>query len=97
MADTLEIPETFTPQRTYGVYLEWDHDDTDISLAISDRILGFKSDGLIVTDQIAGPCWSYQLSVTGKTEKRVRDFVDKVFRLLKRRGAQLYHLSGTVP
>ena len=93
----MDIPATYTPQQLYGVYLEWDHPDTSISLEISDQITRrLKQTGVSVDDRAWGPCWSHQLCISGTSETHVRRFVEKVLRLLKRRRAELHHLGGLI-
>jgi CO dehydrogenase/acetyl-CoA synthase alpha subunit len=92
----LPIPETFKPQPLFVVYLEWDHADDDIGTTIYERIAKFKSDGMLISDQMAGACWSYNLTIMGKTERATRLFAEKVLRLLRRRKADLYYLSGLI-
>ena len=42
-----QIPSSIKARTIYQVEIEWDHEDYDVSLSISDRVLKFKgSDGL---------------------------------------------------
>lgn len=87
------FPTTITPEVVYTVCFEWDHDDSDKALKAVDSIYKLKQpDDVEFTDNAAGPCWSYQLTITGKNLKRVKAFSEKVFRLLNRRGCYLVDL-----
>jgi hypothetical protein len=91
---SIEYPASVTPEKIYQVYIEWDLDDTDKFLEVTDAINKFKHNHSFVrhTDQGCGPCWNAYIRIFGSKEKHVKQFAEKVLRLLKRRGCTLYAL-----
>ena len=45
------------------------------------------------TDQIGGACWNAYLQIQGTNFGEVKEFSEKVLRLMKRRGCTLYELN----
>lgn len=91
---TIPFPDSIRPKTMFEVYLEWDHEDNDKGLAVYDAIDKLKCpEGVYHTDQGAGACWSYYLRIYGEHFGHVKDFSEKVLRLMKRRGCDLYALE----
>ena len=78
----------------FEVYIEWDHDDPDVYLSVSKAIDKFKCpDGVGHTDRGCGPCWTGYIRIFGDHFGHVKEFSEKVLRLMKRRGCVLYALE----
>lgn len=91
---TIPYPESIRPKTMFEVYIEWDHEDTDKGLAVHDAIDKLKCpEGVYYTDQGAGACWTAYLRIYGEHFGNVKEFSEKVLRLMKRRGCDLYALE----
>lgn len=91
---TLPYPDQIRPCVVYEVYIEWDHEDPDKSLAVHEAISKLKvPSGVCHTNQGCGACWNAYIRIFGDTFGQVKDFSEKVLRLMKRRGCDLYALE----
>ena len=91
---TIPYPDQIRPKVVYEVYIEWDHADNDKSLAAYAAIGKLKvPNGVYHTDQGCGACWTYYMRIYGDTFGQVKEFSEKVLRLLKNRKCDLYALE----
>lgn len=96
---TIPFPESVRPAALFEVAFEWDHKDNEKSIAAWEAIRNLKCpDDVYFTDcQMGGACWGSYLTIKGSHFGHVKDFTEKVLRLLKRKGCELYSMdTGTL-
>ena len=79
------------PKAIFVVEFEWDDDrekgnGREVSAAINKLKL---PDGVWSTDHHEGACWGYWRHIEGAHWQHVKDYSEKVLRLLKRRGCRV--------
>jgi hypothetical protein len=90
----IPFPDSIRPKTVYQVYIEWDHEDCDVALKVNKAIDKLKRpEGLWHTDQLGGACWNAYIQINGPHFQHVKDFSEKVLRLMKRSGCDLYALD----
>lgn len=76
------------------MYIEWDHEDNEKGLAVGKAIDKLKRPGDVWhTDQLGGACWTAYIQIQGSHYGQVKEFSEKVLRLMKRYGCDLYALN----
>jgi hypothetical protein len=85
------FPTEIRPKTLYVVQFEWDDDrEKDNGLEVCDAIEKLKRPkSVFTTDQQAGPCWGYWRRVEGENWQEVKEYAEKVLRLLKRSGCSV--------
>jgi hypothetical protein len=86
-----EFSTEVKPKTLYVVEFEWDDDrEKDNGLEVSEQIEKLKvPDGVDSTDRHAGACWGYWRRIEGENWQAVKEYSEKVLRLLKRRGCRV--------
>jgi len=85
------FPTEIRPKCIYVVEFEWDDDrEKGNGLEVSEAIDKLKCPKSVsTTDQHAGACWGYWRRIEGENWQEVKDYSEKVLRLLKRSGCSV--------
>jgi hypothetical protein len=90
-----DFPTEITPRTAFIVEFEWVESvestgDYEVSLKICDQIEKLKvPTGVYTTDRHQGPCWGHWRHIEGDNIKKVKEYAEKILRLLKRRGCRV--------
>jgi hypothetical protein len=87
------FPTEIRPKTLYVVEFEWMEpkgDDMTVYESVRKQLDKMKiPEGVSTTDQHAGACWGSWMHVEGENWQHVKEYAEKVLRLLKRRGCRV--------